>query len=194
MAQLIVPNAFQTVVEMEVSGQQIINVIGIHSADAATSAIQVGVAVQAAWEMTGGPLSQLSTFTNMGGYRTTDLRSADGSINFFGSTAKGGFGASQLSTLAVSGLVQYGTGSRNRSSRGRLYFGPLAENQINADGRTVAAAPRASIGAAFEQFRVTIGGGDLSWAVISRVRSTAYIISTEPVVANVVATQRRRLR
>ena len=193
MAQLLVPSTFQVAIEAEAAGQQIINVIGIRSDDVTKTANGVGFAVKAAWESATGPLKLLSTSVLMKGYRTTDLRSLDGDIDFQPSSTTGGVSSAPFSTLAVAALVQYGQGTRNRSSRGRLYFGPLSEQMINSDGRTLSSGTVNTVTAAMESFRAQLAASEMFWAVISRVQSKAYTINSIG-VANVVATQRRRLR
>jgi hypothetical protein len=193
MVQLLIPSAYQVSIEMTVSGQQVINVIGIRSDEVQKTANDVCAAVKTGWEIANGPLKQLASQIQMVGYRCTDLRSTNGDIDFQPSTATGGMSGQSLSTLAVAALVQYGQGTRNRSSRGRMYFGPLSEANINTDGRTLLPTSLTSINAAMEVFRSHIAGANMQWAVLSRVQKQAYSINTVQ-VASVVATQRRRLR
>lgn len=193
MVQLIIPNAFQVSIEMEVSGQKIFNVIGIGGNFGTSSAEDVANLVKAAWEKEFSFLAQLTSSVKMVQYIVTDLSTSDGAIFRLPSTASGGRTAGNMATLAASALVQLGSGTRNRSSRGRLYLGPLQEVQIDPDGRTLAAGTNVSVTSAAEVFRLHIEAADLRWAVLSRTQKTYSVISSFR-VSTIIATQRRRLR
>jgi len=193
MVQLIIPNAFQVAIEMTVSGQTIFNVIGIGGNFGTSNAEDVANLVKAGWEKEFSFLSQLTSDVKMVQYSVTDLATSDGAIFRLASNASGGLTASGISTLAASALIQLGSGTRNRSSRGRMYLGPLRETQINPDGRTLATATRTSIESAAEVFRLHITQADLTWSVLSRTQKS-YSVITAFRVSDIIATQRRRLR
>lgn len=193
MVQLIIPNAYQVAIEMSVSGQQIINVIGVGGNFGTSTAEGVAGAVKAGWEAAGGILKGLSSSVVMVGYTVTDLSSSDGQVFHLASTAQGGNTGSTMSTLAAAALIQYGNGTRNRSSRGRMYVGPLSENDVNPDGRTLATVSITKWTTAINVLVASIQSIGCTFAVLSRVQKSYNVISSVN-VASVVATQRRRLR
>jgi hypothetical protein len=173
------------------SGRVVDNVIGIKAAGI-TSVDAVGNAVKTAWEATGGPLKAHSSTTAMTGYKVVDLASTTGMVTTIASAAVGGV-AGNISTLASSGLIQYGTGTRSRSARGRMYHGPLTTTQVATDGRSLAGGVQATLLAAYNQFDAAITAASLEWVVLSRKYSLGQTISTIS-VSPLIATQRRRMR
>jgi hypothetical protein len=97
------------------------------------------------------------------------------------------------STNGACALVTIGGASRSPSTRGRLYFGPLGEPMIDADGRTVASAMAAGIKTNFEAFKSTLAADGMEWVVISRKNQIASVVSNIA-VQSIIATQRRRIR
>lgn len=192
MPTLIIPNAFQVSIEMEASSQPVVNVVGVTSSSG--TAAGAAAAVKSAWEGTGKPLQQLAAAVQVRNYRAVDLGDAFGDIADLASTAVGGNVATGgLATMASSALVNWNGSSRSRSTRGRMYYGPLLDAQINTDGRTVASNAVTALNSAFATFISTLASAGYPLAVLSRKNSVAYPVSSAAVSA-IIATQRRRLR
>jgi hypothetical protein len=173
------------------STRPIDNVIGIKSASP-TSVTAIGNAVKTAWEATTSPLKMHSTGTTMVGYKVVDLSSTTGAVTTIASASIGAVSGT-VAVLSGSALVQYGTGTRSRSARGRMYHGPLAVTQVNADGRTIPTTVQTNLQAAYAAFQASITAAGFEWVVLSRKYSIDHPISTIA-VSNLVATQRRRMR
>jgi hypothetical protein len=45
-------------------------------------------------------------------------------------------------TRAAAAIIKLNGGTRSRSTRGRIYYGPIMENDINADGATLTATTK----------------------------------------------------
>lgn len=192
MATLIIPNAFQVSIEAESGGQPVVNVIGVTNSGG--TAAGAAAAVKAAWETNPGPLLRLSSLVQMRNYRAVDLSSAFGDIADLPSTAQGSVTTSNsLSTLAASALITWNGSQRSRSTRGRLYFGPIGEGVVNTDGRTLVPTAQSQIGTSFEAFRSSLAAAGYPLAVLSRKNLQAYPVSSFA-VETVIATQRRRIR
>lgn len=191
MAQLIIPNTYRVAIEAVSGGQAITNVVGVSAPSG--NALGAATAVQTAWKVAAGPLTQLRPLYSLLGFRSLDLSSPNGGIAFVADTAAGTSGATTNSTNAASALVKWNGGTRSRSARGRLYFGPLAEAQIENDGRTLNAAARTAINTAFTNFRNSLSASGFPLVVISQVLAQTFPVTqndTEPIIA----TQRRRIR
>jgi hypothetical protein len=174
----------------ESSGQPVTNVIGIKAEF--SSADEVANAVRTAWVASGGPLSKRPSQYTLQNVTATDLATAHGAVGVNNVTATGGI-TGALATNAASALISYGGGSRARSSKGRMYHGPLTEAQINSDGRTIAPLDIGVLGTCYTQFKNQLSAGGFDWVVISRKFSTTNPVGTiacQPTIA----TQRRRIR
>lgn len=192
MAALIIPGAFRVAIEAESGGQPVTNVIGVSNGSG--TAAGAAAAVQTAWKVNGGPLAGLTPLYALLGFRAVDLGSANGSIAFIADNATGGLASGgSKATNAASALVKWNGGTRSRSSRGRMYYGPLSETQINPDGRTLASTPLTSIGAAFTAFRNSLTASGYPLVVLSPTTSQAFPV-TSSTVESVIASQRRRIR
>lgn len=189
---LIIPNAFQVSIQAEASGQPVVNVLGVTSASG--TAAGAAAAVKAAWEGAGRPLGALTPLLAVRNYRAVDLSSPFGDIADLASTATGGSAiAGNLATMAASALVQWNGASRSRSTRGRMYLGPLLEGQVNADGRTLATATVTGMNTAIANLISSLASAGYPLAVLSRKNSQAYPV-VGGAVSPIIATQRRRLR
>jgi hypothetical protein len=192
MSTLIIPNAFQVSIQMTSGGQVVENVIGVTNAGGTASG--AASAVRAAWEGTTGPLKRLSSLIVMTNYHAVDLSSAFGTIFDLSSSAVGGVSTTNsLATMGACALVSWNGSQRSRSTRGRLYFGPILESNINADGRTLGPGDRSNITNAFTQFRSDLASAGYPLAVLSRTLSQAFPVSSNATEL-VIATQRRRIR
>lgn len=191
MATLVIPQCFQVSIQMLHSTRPVDNVIGIKPVGLKTAS-EVGQAVKTAWEALGGPLKLHPSNTVMTGYKTVDLGSTTGAVETLSSAATGAVSGT-IGVLSGAALVNYGTGTRSRSARGRMYHGPLAVSQIGSDGRSLVPTAQAAILAAYQQFDAALNAAGMEWVVLSRKYSIDHpIVSIS--VSPLIATQRRRMR
>lgn len=188
---LIIPDCFQVSIQAVCGGHVIENVIGVRN-NVGSSAGAAG-AVKVAWENTNGPLDNLPAEYAMTNYHAVDISSSSGAIVDDASTTAGGIVAVSLATRAACALVQWNGSTRNRSSRGRMYFGPLYEGALDADGATINSTVRTNLGTAITQFLTDLNSQNYPLVVLSRVLSEAFPVTTSA-VEGTCATQRRRLR
>jgi hypothetical protein len=189
---LVIPNIYRGSIQMLSGTRQIVNVVGLHGS---TSGQQVAAAaaLKAAWEMTAGPIKSLSSFVGVTQYTVMDMSSTTGGIATLASTAFGGGTSQSLSTRAACALVKWNGASRSLSTRGRMYFGPIAENDINTDGATLVTSSLNNFTTAFSNFRTSLSGAGFTLCVISRKLAIATDVSNHS-VETIIATQRRRIR
>ena len=192
MAGLIIANCFQVTISMSSGGHVVENVIGVQNGGGTSAG--AAAAVLAAWKVTSGPLQNLTNLSTMTGVRAVDISSSSGAIVTVGDTTAGGFTSSNAySTRAACALVQWNGGTRSRSSRGRLYYGPIMEQDINPDGATLVTARQTAITTAFTNFRNSLNSAGYPLVVLSRTLSQAFPV-TAHILETTIATQRRRLR
>lgn len=190
--QLVIPNCFQVSIEAVVGGRSVFNVIGVQNASG--TAAGAAAAVKTAWEAVGSPLRQLSSLVAVTNYHAVDIGSINGTIVDLPSTATGGVTASNsLATRGAAALIKWNGGTRNRSSRGRMYFGPIMEANINPDGATLGPASVTSFDGIFLNFRNSLNSSGYPLVVLSRTLSTAFPVTTHA-TESTIATQRRRIR
>lgn len=193
---LIVPRTYLVSIKGEVSGQPNVNVIGLrdigNDAGGFFAAEGVALAVRDILRKAGGLMSVKSNQFVGRTVNAMDLSSAEGTVGEVAWSSVGTV-AEQVSTTAAAALVKYGGGTRSRSSKGRLYWGPLTEGQINTDGRTISGAYITSLTNAMNTFKNDLRAQGLEWVVVSRKTQTARAIDSIT-VATIAATQRRRLR
>lgn len=185
---LIVPDCFLVSMKGVSGGQDVVNVIGVRAPG--NTALSVCTAALNAWKTAGGPLSKLPTQYSMVEVKAMSLASAEGEVATLGD-ASPGLLVGPLATNGSCALVTYGAGTRSKSQRGRMYFGPLREADINTDGRTLGST--AAWTSAFTAFRTALQGPNIEWVVISRKNST-YTPIVQIATQNVIGTQRRRIR
>jgi hypothetical protein len=192
VAALIIPNVYRVAIEAQVAGRNVTNVVGVRGSGPGLAAAAAG-AVHEAWTVGGfAPLANLPSSYVLSGVTATDLSSASGQvIEVPGGQA--GQQSGQIATTAACALVKLGGGTRSRSSRGRLFFGPLTEGAIEANGRTLAAGTVTSISQAFDVFRAGLLADGFTLCVISPTLGSATDVASHS-VDSTVATQRRRLR
>jgi hypothetical protein len=191
MPQLIIPNVYRVGIYGEAGGQPVVNVVGVRGS-ASGQHVGAAQAVLTAWKLTEGPLRYLPTAYALQAVSAMDLSSADGGIHEETATGAGG----QTGGVANNGgcaLVKWNGGTRSGSNRGRMYFGPLTDVAVNTDGRTFNSAWVTPLTAAFENFRNSLSGAGFPLVVISRVKSSAALVTSHS-VENIIATQRRRVR
>lgn len=191
MTALVIPNCFQVTIQMSAGSHAVENVIGVENASGTSAA--AAAAVKAAWEVASGPLANMSNLISMVNYHAVDIGSTGGTITDLASSATGGLSTATLSTRAACALIKWNGSNRARSTRGRLYFGPIREADIDPDGATVSSAIRTTFATAFTNFRNSLTSSGYPLVVLSRKTSTATVV-TQHAVETLVATQRRRIR
>lgn len=191
MAALVVPNCFQVAIQMTAGGHVLENVVGVENSSGTASG--AAAAVKAAWEVASGPLTRLSSGVAVTNYHAVDIGSTTGAIVDLASTATGSSGSTSFSTRAACALVKWNGTNRSRSTRGRLYLGPIGEADINSDGATLVTASRTATITAFTNFRNSLAAAGYPLVVLSRKDSSATLVSSHD-VETTIATQRRRLR
>jgi hypothetical protein len=191
MTTLVIPNVYRCSIQALSGGQQVDNVVGLRGT-AAGQQVAAAAALKTAWEAATGPISQQMTAYVVQSYYVVDLSSLTGGITTLGSTKVGAI-AGSLSTNAACALVKWNGGSRSRSTRGRMFFGPLGETNINADGRTLSPAYITALTTAFTNFMSSLSGAGFNLCVISPTLSSATNVTTFS-VESVIGTQRRRIR
>lgn len=187
---LVIPNAFQVTIQAVNGDVAVDNVLGL--VNASGTAAGAAAALKAAWEVSGGPADNLNAQYAITQYKAVDLSSPDGDIAVVESTKTGG-GSGSISTAAACALISWNGSSRSRSTRGRLYYGPLGEGAINADGRTLDGTVASDLADIFTTFRGALSTSGYPLAVLSRVLSTSTLVTAQT-VEPVIATQRRRIR
>ena len=192
MAPLVIPGVVRVALLGQSGGQPVVNVFGVRNSGNQPMG-QVASAVRARIVAAAGPISQLHPNYTLPIVRVMDLSSADGAIAEASGTAAGTLNVPSLSTNAASALVKWNGATRSGSSRGRLYFGPLAEAQINTDGRTLASQYVTSIKNAWQTVVDGLISDGIPMCVISRKRLDATNVQSVA-VETVIATQRRRIR
>lgn len=192
MAQLIIPNCFQVNIDAFSGSQPVTNVIGVQNGGG--TALGAANAVRTAWKIASGPLASLSNLYVLSQFRAMDIGSNNGAIAVVTDTSPGLVSVTNsLATNAASALVKWNGSTRSRSSRGRLYFGPLMEVNINPDGRTLTSSTVTNLGNAFDLFRNSLSSQGYPLVVLSRTLSQAFTVSGSA-IETVIATQRRRIR
>lgn len=189
---LILPNVYLVSIGAQMGGRAVVNVIGVRGSSAGqeNAAAQ---AVRTAWKVSGGPLGSLPSVYNLVQFQAMDLSSATGGIYTQADTTAGTTTSEGASTAAASALIKWNGTSRSRSTRGRMYFGPLRESQINPDGRTLTSATISALNGCFTAFRNSLSSSGFTLCVVSRKTATAYDVTAHNCEAT-IATQRRRIR
>lgn len=191
MAALVIPDAFQVSINAVCSTQDVVNVIGVENA--AGDAAGAAAAVRTAWKVATGPLTLMPPIYALTHFRAMDLSSPTGDIAEVADATVGGGASSVLATMGACALVKWNGGTRSRSTRGRMYFGPLTEGNVNSDGRTLASTYVTALTTAMNAFRNSLNTSGYPLVVLSRTLSIASPV-TSLSVENVIATQRRRIR
>jgi hypothetical protein len=191
MAQLVVAGCFQVTIQAVAGGHTVENVVGVGNGSG--NAAGAAAAVKAAWEVSNGPLSKLSSLVTMVNYHAVDLSSTSGTIADLASSAAGSSTGASFATRAASALIKWNGSSRSRSTRGRLYYGPIAEVNVQSDGATLTTTAVSDFNTAFTNFRNSLNSAGYPLVVLSR-KNQAFTLVTSHAVEQTTATQRRRLR
>jgi len=162
--------------------------------NAGGDAQSAAAAVRTAWKVATGPLSSLCNLYVLSQFVAVDISSPNGAINVLTDTTPGSFGTGQsFATAGACALVKWNGSTRSRSSRGRLYLGPIMEGDINPDGRTLTTTAQTRMNTSMTAFRNSLSSASFPLVVLSRTLSTAYPV-TSSAVESTIATQRRRIR
>jgi hypothetical protein len=191
MSSLVIADCFQVTISSVAGGHAIENVIGVKKAGG--TAAGAAAAVKTAWEIASGPLANLATLSSMVNYHAVDISSTTGTIADLASTTAGGRASQNLATRGACALIKWNGANRSRSTRGRLYYGPICESDIQADGATLDTTRATAIGTAFSNFRTSLTSSGYPLVVLSRTLSQAFDVTASAVEAG-IATQRRRIR
>ena len=189
--QLIVPNVYRCTIQAKSGTRAVQNVIGLRGTAGGQEAA-AAAALKAAWEAAGGPARTRPTQYLTQGYYVVDLSSANGGIATLAG-AQAGLLAGHNSTNAACALVKLNGSNRSRSTRGRMYVGPLGEGEVAADGQTMNTTDRATLQSAVNQFKAALATAGFVWCVIS-VKNSSSSDVTAAQVETQIATQRRRIR
>lgn len=192
MAQLIIPGCFQVAIMGKAGGSDVVNVIGVQNGGG--NAADAAAAVRTAWKVTAGPLAQLSSLYTLSQFVAVDIGSSNGSIATVSDTTAGGIvSGNSFATAGACALIKWNGGTRSRSARGRMYFGPIMETNINPDGRTLATAFVTAFTTAMTNFRASLSSSGYPLVVLSRTLSESFPVTTNA-AESTIATQRRRIR
>jgi hypothetical protein len=192
MSQLIIPGCFQVAIMGKAGGSDVINVIGVQNSNA--DAQSACTAVRTAWKVATGPLTRLSNLYSLAQFVAVDLGSSNGAISVIADTTTGSVSTTNsFATAGACALVKWNGGTRSRSSRGRMYLGPIMESDLNPDGRTLGAGNITNFTTAITAFRNSLNASGFPLVVLSRTLSTAFPVTSHAVEAT-IATQRRRIR
>lgn len=185
---LVIPDTYLVSIKGSSGGQDVVNVIGVRGTG--NTAISVATAVEGAWKVANGPMSRLPSQYALKEVKAMYIGSTSGDVYTVSSTGAGAL-TGGLATNGSCALVTFGAGTRAKSQRGRMYFGPLREGDIDTDGRTCTSA--ANITTAMGVFKTALEINNRKWVVVSRKYATTTDVITVSTQA-VIATQRRRIR
>lgn len=192
MAQIVVANTYECTIRAVSGGRAVDNVI--HFVGTGSGQEQAcAVALQTAWKGAGKPFSYFDNKVSLVSFQAVDLTSVSGGIWTIPDTTAGSMTAASLATRAACALIQYNGQTRNRSSRGRTYFGPAYEGWIQIDGATLDTSFAGTLLTTWNGLRTAMLAAGFTQAVVSRKLQVAYPI-TSVRISTTVATQRRRLR
>lgn len=192
MAQIIVANTYECTIRMICGGRAVDNVL--HFVGTGSGQEQAcAVALQTHWKGAGKLFSQFDNKVSMVSFQAVDLTTTSGGIWLIPDTTPGTATASSLATRAACALVQYNGQTRNRSSRGRTYFGPAYEGWIDIDGATINSSQVTTLTSQWTALKTNMLASGFTQAVVSRKLQVAYPV-TSTRISTTVATQRRRLR
>lgn len=191
MTPLVVPGCFLVSINATSGGQQVVNVLGVRNSGG--TALGAAQAVLAGWKVSQGPLVKRPSAYSMVAVRAMDISSVNGAIAEVQDSGIGGLAGSAIATNAACALIKWNGSTRSKSSRGRLYHGPLAETDINNDGRTLVPAAITGLVGAYQACLNSMSTAGYPLVVISRKQAQAYTVGLVQ-VETVIATQRRRIR
>lgn len=190
--QIVIANTYRVTMRAVFGGQAIENVY--HFTGSAPGQEQAcATQFQAAFKNVAGPIRLWDNKFTLVEFEAVDLSSINGGIWVINDTTAGTRTAAECSGRQVCALITYNGQTRNRSSRGRLYHGPLYEGDIATDGATLNTTPQGLISTSYSNLRNLMISNGFQPCVLSRVLVQTFAI-TQARVENTIATQRRRLR
>lgn len=193
VAALVIANVYRCSIRMISGGKDIVNVVHVEGTTTGQQAA-AAAAVLAAWKVANGPLSQLSNLVAMQDVTAMDLSSVNGGISVVTDTTVGGLSVSPaLATRGACALIKVNGGTRSRSTRGRIYYGPIREADINSDGATLGGTFKTAADTAFAAFKTSLTGASFTPGVASR-KTSSFTSAGTYVSETTIATQRRRIR
>lgn len=192
MAQVVINRGYRVTIKSRVGSQEVVNVLHFlgnttgQEKDAAQTMFTFWKSADGGYTHLG---NQSMTFE---GVEAVDLSSVNGGI-WWEADGTALPSSLQLATAGAAALVQLNGQTRNRNSRGRIYLGPLREADLNADGRTLTASAKGRVNTLVTNMRTAMMTKGFELQVLSRATSTMYPVTLVR-VADVIATQRRRIR
>lgn len=171
-----------------VTGQHYINVFHVREVVAAASSV---VAANILGDFTAGMWSWMASSSSISQIQVLPLDGVSSSyVATVVPTANQTGGSGSATPLpAVAGIISLGTGLRGPANRGRLFLGPVAENEVTGQ----ALGDVAAVQAQWTAFLAALLADDLALCVASYVHGNAHdVISAR--AESTVATQRRRVR
>jgi hypothetical protein len=193
MGQLVIANVYRIAIRMVAGGKDVVNVVHVEGT-ASGQESAAATAALAAWKVAAGPLAKLSSLVAMQDVTAMDLSSTNGGIAVLTDATAGGISTTNsLATRAAAMIIKLNGGTRSRSTRGRIYYGPIMEQNINTDGATVAGSGISDATTAFTNFKNSLAGANFTLGVASR-KLSSFTSAGTIAVETTVATQRRRLR
>jgi hypothetical protein len=192
MAQIIIANTYRCTVKAVFGGQEVQNTFHFLGSGPGQETA-CATALQAAWKVASGPLSRFDNKYSLVEFEAIDLSSVNGGIWVIADTTAGTRTGSSTAGRQTAALITYNGQTRNRSSRGRTYLGPVYEPDLAADGATLESASVTAIGTAMTNFRTTMTTAGFAQQVLSRVLVQNFPVTFQRVEPT-IATQRRRLR
>jgi hypothetical protein len=193
VAGVVIANCYRVAIKMVAGGHDIVNVIHVEGSASGQQAA-AAAAVLAAWKGATHPLTVLSNLVGMVSITAMDLSSLSGGITVLADATLGSVSSTNaLATRAASALIKLNGGTRSRSTRGRLYFGPIMEADIQSDGATLDTTRATGITNAFTAFLASLATANFPLVVASAKTSTATTVGSIA-VEPIIATQRRRIR
>lgn len=192
LAPIVVPNAYAATVYATVGGHPILNTFHCTGAGGGHE-VAVATALQAAWKVASGPITCFDNKYSLAQFEAIDLTSTSGGIWRIIDITQGTRSVAEIAGRQTSALFSFNGQTRNRSQRGRSYFGPLYESDLGPDGASLSATCVSRSTAAMTNFRASMNGAGYPIVVLSRKLLTTYPITLQ-VLQPIQATQRRRLR
>lgn len=192
MAQIVIANTYRLTVKALFGGQEVQNTF--HFLGSGPGQEQACcTAAQTWWKAAASCLSRFDGKYTLVEFEVIDLSSINGGIWVIADTTAGTRATTASAGRQTSALITYNGQTRNRSSRGRTYLGPLYESDIAVDGATLEAASVSAIGTALTTFRNGMTAAGFAQQVLSRVLVQNFPVTFQR-VEPIIATQRRRLR
>ncbi len=192
MAQIVIANTYRCTVKAVFGGQEVQNTFHFLGSGPGQETA-CATALQAAWKTAGGPLTRFDTKYVLQEFEAIDLSSISGGIWVIADTTPGTRAVTATAGRQTSALITYNGQTRNRSSRGRTYLGPLYETDISVDGASLESGSVTAIGTAMTNFRTVMTTAGFAQQVLSRTLVQNFPVTFQR-VEPIIATQRRRLR